>query len=408
MKTIEEIRKKIVDRDAVVYTAREFKQLVRDGEQPTVDEVDVVTCGTCGVMSGTAGVFSIPVGLPGSFSRAKRIWLNSVEGFPGPCPNERLGVVDAIVYGTSHAGTDYGGGHLFRDIVEGNDINVRVEAEGRTFENVINREDLEFARLFTTRSAYKNYTAFVNTQQSSVKTIFSVTGLLGSLKETSVSGCGEINPLENHPSPSSIDPGTKILVNGAEGYIMGLGTRSSSEKPNLSVFAEMKDMKARYMGGFVTSAGPECITSIAVPIPVLDEMVLASLCILDEAITLPIADISDRSVISKGNYAEVWQGTDTRISYHPERCLHCDTCSVAEHCPTHAISLAGGIDRSRCFNCGTCVQVCQGHAFAGELGALEVGEIQVPVTLRQSNRDRAEDLCRDLKNLILNQEFSLK
>ncbi|NMC88988.1 MAG: methanogenesis marker 16 metalloprotein, partial [Methanomicrobiales archaeon] len=224
MKTIADIDEKIRAGSATVYTAMEFKRLVREGADISAADVDVVTTGTCGVMSGTAAVLSVPVAGPGTFERAERIWLNGVPCMPGPCPNERLGVVDLIASGTAHAGAGYGGGHLFRDIVEGCGIEVVVEAADRTVEADVTIDDLTFARLFTTRTACKNYTAYVNTQAARVKTIFSIEGLQGPFREVSVSGCGEINPLQNDPMGLAIGAGTPILLNGSPGIVTGEGT----------------------------------------------------------------------------------------------------------------------------------------------------------------------------------------
>jgi len=91
----------------------------------------VVTTGTFGVMSGTYAVLSIPVAGKKAFKTADRVWLNGVPAIPGPCPNENLGLVDLIVYGTAHANARYGGGHLFRDLVQENPVNVVVKHNGK-------------------------------------------------------------------------------------------------------------------------------------------------------------------------------------------------------------------------------------------------------------------------------------
>jgi uncharacterized protein (DUF39 family) len=127
MKTQAEINAKIRNGTALVMTATEFKQHVRNGDTITCDEVDVVTTGTFGVMSGTYAVLSIPIAEKKAFKTADRVWLNGVPAVPGPCPNENLGLVDLMVYGTAHANASYGGGHLFRDLVQGNPVDVVVQ-----------------------------------------------------------------------------------------------------------------------------------------------------------------------------------------------------------------------------------------------------------------------------------------
>jgi uncharacterized protein (DUF39 family) len=61
MKTQGEINAKIRDGTALVMTAADFKRHIREGDTITPEEVDVVTTGTFGVMSGTYTVLSILV-----------------------------------------------------------------------------------------------------------------------------------------------------------------------------------------------------------------------------------------------------------------------------------------------------------------------------------------------------------
>jgi putative methanogenesis marker 16 metalloprotein len=408
MKTQGEINAKIRNGTVLVMTAAEFKQHIRDGDTMSPDDVDVVTTGTFGVMSGTYAVLNIPVAEKKAFIKADRVWLNGVPAVPGPCPNENLGLVDLIVYGTAHANASYGGGHLLRDLVAGNPVEVLVKAKQKTFNRTVTLEDLGFARLITTRSAFKNYTALVNPRPRSVNsTIFSVTPMQGSFKEASVCGCGEINPLENDPCMRIIGPGTHILVNGGEGYVMGIGTRSSAERPNLSFFADLKGMDPDMMGGFVTSAGPECLVSCAVPIPVLDKESLRALSVLHEQIPLPVADVADRIPLASTTYGEVWNGTDPVIRFEPLLCTSCEPCSAAAVCPTGGITAAGPINYHRCVHCGTCTFTCPVHAYHGRLGSLTVNTSQVPVTLRQSSLTHAKRLCERLKHRIVKGEFFL-
>ena len=133
-RTIGQINKKIENNEAKIYTAEEFKKLIKEDNAPSFEEVDVVTAGTCGVMSGTAAIFNFTVSEPGVFMRAKNIYLNGVPANIGPCPNEWLGSVDLILHGTSKSVEDssYGGGFLLKDILEGKDIDETGSADGFT------------------------------------------------------------------------------------------------------------------------------------------------------------------------------------------------------------------------------------------------------------------------------------
>ncbi|MHB8164321.1 MAG: methanogenesis marker 16 metalloprotein [Methanoregula sp.] len=407
MKTIDGINKRIAEGNAVVCTAAELKQRIAEGETISASDVDVVTTGTFGVMSGTLAVLHLPVTIPGTFRHAEKVWLNGVPAIPGPCPNEGLGSVDLVVYGTARASATYGGGHLFRDIVAGKEVTIEVESSHKRFSRTVTLADMGHARLLTTRSAFKNYLAVLNKKTGTEQTIFSVKGLTGPCAEVSVSGCGDINPLQNDPGLNVIGAGTRILLNGGTGYVMGPGTRSSREKPNLAAYGDMHAMDPEMMGGFVTSLGPECNTSVAIPIPVLDDAILAGLSITNDRIPLPVADVRDRVPFAASTYADVWVGTDTVISYSPGSCVQCDICLAAQSCPTEAITPQKGIDPQFCVNCGTCIRECPGGAFSGNLGALPLGTTIVPITLRQSDRARALRLCTNLKDLILDRKFIL-
>jgi putative methanogenesis marker 16 metalloprotein len=407
MKTLDDINKKIAAGNAEVLTAAEFKQRVAEGENLTAADVDVVTTGTFGVMSGTLAVLHIPVAPPRSFRFAEKVRINGVPAIPGPCPNEGLGSVDLVVYGTSRASDTYGGGHLFRDLVEGKEVTVELESSGKQFSRSVTLAEMGQARLITTRSAFKNYLAVVNTGTDPVKTIFAVTDLAGPFTGATVSGCGDINPLQNDPDMNVIGTGTRILLNGGTGSIMGTGTRSTREKPNVAAFADMKGMMPDMMGGFITSAGPECNTSVAVPIPVLDDSVIRSLLVTNAEIPLPVADVRDRVAFATATYADVWDDTDEAISFTRESCLECETCAAAAVCPAGAIDPEQGIDRARCVNCGTCVHECPGGAFTGGLGEIPIDGRRVPIVLRQSDRARALRLCEELKQRILGGRFTL-
>ena len=138
-RSISQINQKIDDGEANIYTAEEFKKLIKEDNAPSFDEVDVVTTGTCGVMSGTAAILNFIISEPGEFIRANEVYLNGVPAFAGPCPNEWLGSVDLMVYGTTHSFNNpgYGGGFLFKDLVSGKSVNIEVESIKSSTNNII-------------------------------------------------------------------------------------------------------------------------------------------------------------------------------------------------------------------------------------------------------------------------------
>lgn len=412
--TLAEINRKLAQGKAVILTAMEFKDEIRGGQRFRPGDVDVVTTATRGIMSGTAAMFVVPVAGRGEFTKAKEIYLNGVPGTPGPAPNERLGVVDTFVYGTAHSKDDphrYGGGHLFRDLVAGQPIEVEcLSEEGKTFEKTITLKDLEFARMYGFRNAFENYNAFSNlkNKKDQLETIFHFRPMIRE-KGLTVSGCGELNPIQNDPQLKSIGAGSKILVNKAFGVVVGFGTRSSKKKRNLSFSADMFDMDPEFMGGFKTNAGPECIVSVAVPIPILDQDALDGVTqCLDERISLAFADISDRIPLGEITYADIWTGTDLEIEFQSERCVYCSFSCVAEYyCPMKAISWKEKrLDKALCFGCGACTVNCLGGAFQGNLGKARVLDRDLPVVFRQSDRRRAMELAEYLKKFMREGNFS--
>ena len=419
-KEFSEILERIERSEAVVLTAEEVSRLVEDEDRSSLEEVDVVTTATRAVMSGTYAILSFPVAEPGSFQRARNVWLNGISAQVGPCPNENLGVLDMVIFGTAHSRDrpDYGGGHLFRDLVEGKTIQVEVQTdEGGLLQAEVGLEDMPHARMFGSRHAFKNYSAFVNPGDQPVRTIFHARGFEPHCQGATFSGCGQINPLKCDPLLETIGIGTRILLNGAEGYVLGTGTRSSRDKPNLSDFADMHHMTAEYMGGFITGLGPECICSLAVPIPVTSSIILEEIARRDREIALPVNDINTRTVIGQANYGDVWEDVDLEVEFDPQRCRGCKKCLVERACPMRAVrydqeARVAIRDGSLCFHCGLCVTECPNGAFRCRLGALRMktssGSVRsVPVVLRQSDRLRAVKLSGELKRRILEGSFRM-
>ena len=413
-RTIDEINRKIQDSEANIFTAEEFKKLIKKGDAPSFDEVDVVTCGTCGVMSGTAAILNFILSEPGVFIRANEVYMNGVPAYAGPCPNEWLGSVDVILHGTAHSIYDesYGGGFLLKEILEGKPIDVRVEsAEGKTIENTITRDDITRGQIIGARMAFKNYTAFTNPGSEEVKSIFAATPLEGNLRGLTFSGCGDLNPLQNDIPHNVIKEGSKVLLNDAIGYVLGDGTRSSPEKPNLMLSADLCNMDPYYIGGFKTSQGGEVYDTVAIPIPVLNEEIYNNLLITDDQIDLPVADIKGRHLpLDNTDYDKMWTGHDLRPQYDRSRCRTCESCIVEEICPTNAFK-DERLNLTYCFGCGMCANYCRHDAFDMKTGSVDLNindkDVNVPIILRQSDRLRANKLSLKLKKMIESREFIL-
>ena len=407
MKTIKEINEKIRKGEAIILTAKEFCDMIRKGEK--IKDVDVVTTATCGIMSGTMAVFSFKIAEKGVFIKAKEVLMNGIPVFPGPCPNERIGYIDVVLYGPSVSiyNEKYGGGELIKDLIDGKYIDVYVKSiEGKEIEDRINLNNMIYAKIITTRSCYKNYMAFINPREESIRTIFSVIPMKKNM--ITVSGCGELNPLEKDPLFKTIGIGSKILVNKAIGYVIGTGTRSVRERPNLSLCANIKEMSSYFIGQFITSFGPEIYNTIAIPIPILNEEILNNVKRTDNDIILPIADVYDRSILDYSNYANIWQGTDIEVKYYEDICKNCkiDPCPVSLYCPTRAFNNRI-LNKSLCFECGTCTWLCPNGAFKANLGKIKFKDREIPISSRLSCLKKAEILANYLKSIIEKGEFYL-
>lgn len=407
--SLDEINEKIKKGEASVFTAHELKERILEEDIP---DVDVVTTGTCGVMSGTMAVFHFQALEPGTFKKAKNVYLNEVPAFNGPCPNEWLSSLDLVVFGTSKSVYDinYGGGFLFRDLLNNETIEVRIEDENRNFyKTEITLEDMKSAKILGTRMAFKNYTAFTNSSNEIASSIFNAIPMDGPFTSLSFSGCGDLNPLQNDPSLETIFPGNKILLNGSLGMILGTGTRSSTKKPNLMLTADMHDMNPEYLGGFKTASGAEIFNTLSVAIPVLNEKIFENLLVLNKDIPIQISDIRGRHLpISLTDYSSLWDDHDGRPHFNISNCLMCSFCEVENKCPTNAYK-DQSIDLTKCFGCGICSKICLGDAFEMDLGSIDIefkDEIHsVDVACRQSDRLRAKKLSEEFKDLILNKEF---
>jgi len=410
---LSEIRNKISSGTANVITVQEFITQINNGEHITFEDVDVITTATKGLMSGIMGVFSFRLSPPKTLRKFTEISINGIPAFPGPCPNEYLGIADLIVYGTAQSQTreQYCGGSLFRELVEGKPVEILAKSsEGEKVEKELTLTDMQYAKLMGTRQAIKNYNAMLNCESYPVDTIFSCLPFEPNKSELTFSGCGALNPFQNDPEFQSIGVGTPLLVNGAIGYLMGPGTRNYVEKPNMMTIAPMIQMSPEYMGAFKTSYGLEPICSIAVPIPILNERVFNNIVKSDKEVILKILSLVGREKVGEITYGDVWENNFV-MKFNPEACKKGYECKAIDKCPTDAFIIKDGlivaIDRSRCFNCGTCARLCP-EAFKLDLKSIPFEESEIPIVLRQSDRAGAIMLAEQLKLMILNEEFQLE
>jgi len=348
-----------------------------EGERKSVD---AVTCATVGLMSGVYAVISARVTEPGEVRRFDHVILGKTRLPVGPCPNERLGMVEFLLPAT--VPSDPPAPEILRRLASGREVDlVVVDDEGREHEATIGPEDVDRAMLRSTRTCIRNYHAFVNTGDEPVNTIFSPKPL--GPGEATFSGCGGYNPLEHDPNLELHRPGRRVLFCGAPAVITGEGTRSSHEKPNLALSADLMECDPRFMGAFRTSAGYENIAGVASAIALTPETE-PLLDVKHEDCTLPVVRIEDRSPLTETDYGAVWK--DEEVRWDPGACEGCDRCALEEVCPYPY----GTIKDGECFHCGLCVSVCP--AVSADLGEVPTGDGTAEVIARESSAFKAKKL----------------
>jgi len=412
-RTLPEINNKIENGAANVLSVQEFIDRMDNGEKVNFEDVDVITTATKGLMSGIMGVFSFRLSPPKSIRKFTEVSINGISAFPGPCPNEYLGIVDLIVYGTAQSDSKekYCGGSLFRELVEGKTVEIIAKSsEGEKVEKEMTLSEMQFAKLMGTRQAIKNYNAMLNCESYKVDTIFSCLPFEPNKTEITFSGCGALNPFQNDPEFDTYGVGAPLLVNGSIGYLIGPGTRNYIAKPNLMTIAAMNQMKPEYMGAFKTSYGLEPICSLALPIPILNEKIFNNIVKSDKSVKLAILSLVGREKIGEITYGDVWDN-NYFMKFNSQACNNCEKCKLIDFCPTDAFIVknekVSAIDRSRCFNCGNCVQLCP-DAFLLDLKSIRFDGNEIPIVLRQSDRFGAIKLAEELKSMIISGEFQLR
>ncbi len=315
-KTISEINERIRRGDAVVVRADEMPEIVADrGAKKAAKEVDVVTTGTFGAMC-SSGAF-INFGHSNPPIKIQQLWLNDVPAYAG------LAAVDCYIGATELSvdrGFDYGGGHVIEDLIAGNEINVRATSYGtdcyprRKLETTVTLQDLNQAYLFNPRNSYQRYNAATNTSDQKLRTYMGT--LLPDTGNVNYAGTGEISPLNNDPGYMTIGFGTRILLGGAVGRIVGEGTQHSPQKKfgTLAVKADLKDMSTDYIrGASITGYGTSLFVGIGTPIPILNEELAKSTAVTNSDIEVSVLDYSvprtDRPTVKKTTYEELLSGS---------------------------------------------------------------------------------------------------
>jgi uncharacterized protein (DUF39 family) len=336
-KTIAEINQRIKEGKAVVVTAAEIIDIVRQkGVSRAAQEVDVVTTGTFGPMCSSGAYFNIGHTKPRIKLGGGRAYLNDVPAYTG------VAAVDLFIGANAlpdddprnrvHPGEfNYGGGHVIEELVAGRDIRLVATAHGtdcyprKRLETWINIKDLNDAVLFNMRNAYQNYNVAANLSD---KVIYTYMGVLKpKLGNANFCSAGELSPLLNDPYYKTLGIGTKIFLGGGIGFIAWPGTQHNPNVPRadngvprtgggtLAVIGDLKQMKPRWLvGTSMLGYGCTLTVGIGVPIPILSEEIVGYTAVSDDKIFAPVVDYGlaypalEPGILGEVSYAELRSG----------------------------------------------------------------------------------------------------
>jgi L-aspartate semialdehyde sulfurtransferase len=316
VRTIEEINEKIRAGSAVVFTAEEIIQVVREkGIKRASREVDVVTTGTFSPMCSSGAFINLKqekekMKLGGGYAT-----LNDVPAYAG------LAAADLYIGATALPETDprnangrpgrfsYGGAHVIEEWVQGKKVLLKAGGYGtdcypkKSREKMIGFEEMNDTFLFNPRNCYQNYNVAVNLSD---KPIYTYMGKLKPrLGNANYCSAGQLSPLLNDPMYRTIGIGTRVFFCGAEGYVVWNGTQHNPDIPRLAngtptagagtlaLIGNLKDMDPRWLRA-VSFAGYGVSLSVAVgiPIPIVDEEMMKCVSVSDAELKAPVIDYS--------------------------------------------------------------------------------------------------------------------
>lgn len=335
MKTYAEINDRIAAGKAIVLTAEEIIAYVdKHGAAKATREIDVVTTATFGPMCSSGCFLNFGQCVPKI--RISDCTLDGIPAYSG------LAAVDAYLGATQlrvnapanlvfPGDFPFGGGHVIEKLVAGKPIDMVATSYGtqeyprRELHTVITMADLNQAIMVNPRNCYQNYNVAVN---CSDKRLYTYLGQLEpNLKNATYCSAGQLSPLLNDPFYETIGIGTAVWLAGSRGHVHAEGTqhtptcnRSDNGVPmegagTLGLTADMRQMLPRYVRGCsFRGYGVSLALGIGIPIPILNEAILAHVCVRDRDIMAPVVDYSydygmkTGKVIGRVNYAQLKSG----------------------------------------------------------------------------------------------------
>jgi len=310
MRTIAEINSKIQQQRAVVRTVEELKARVQEvGVAKAAKETDVITTGTFEPMESSGAILNI--GHTDPPIKIRQCWLDGVMAYSG------FGAVDLYLGATQVAEglpgegleEERGGGHVIADLIAGKSINLRATGHvtdcysRASFETTITKDSINQFYLFNPRNLYQNFIVGVNGGE---RPLFTYLGpLQPGLGNAVYSNPGALSPLMNDPDLELVGIGSRIFLGGGIGYVAWEGTQHfplQKRLPNrtpvgpaatLALIGDAKQMQTRWVRGcYFKSYGPSLMLGVGLPLPVLNETVVAHCAVQDQDLVAPVVDFS--------------------------------------------------------------------------------------------------------------------
>jgi uncharacterized protein (DUF39 family) len=308
-RSVEQINAKIRQGKAVVWTVAELKARVDElGVAQIAKTVDVITTGTFEPMEASGAMINL--GHTDPPIKIRQCWIDGVPAYAG------FGAVDLYLGASQSADgsdsddpKDRGGGHVIADLIAGKSLPLRAIGQGtdcypRTnLDTHIHRDNLNQFYLFNPRNLYQNFIVGVNGGDRMLNTYLGP--LQPRLGNAVYSHPGALSPLMNDPELQVIGIGSRIFLGGGVGYVAWEGTQHfplQKRLPNqtpigpaatVALIGDAKAMTAQWVRGcYFRGYGPSLMLGVGVPIPVLNEAVVACCGVQDTAVVAPVMDFS--------------------------------------------------------------------------------------------------------------------
>jgi uncharacterized protein (DUF39 family) len=309
MRTIAEINDKISRQAVVVWTVEELKARVAEmGVSQAAKMVDVITTGTFEPMESSGAIINL--GHTDPPIKIRQCWIDGVPAYSG------FGAVD-LYLGATQVGEaldgeevrERGGGAVIADLIAGKPVPLKALGQvtdcypRASFETTITKETINQFYLFNPRNLYQNFIVGVN---GGDRPLFTYLGpLQPRLGNAVYSNPGAISPLLNDPDLQLIGIGTRIFLGGGIGYVAWEGTQHfplQKRLPNrtpigpastLALIGDAKQMDPKWVRGcYFKNYGPSLMLGVGIPLPVLQEEVVARCAVQDPDLVAPIVDFS--------------------------------------------------------------------------------------------------------------------